>query len=154
MPKKSEQIIDPIDATLDQVASAVVKVLGTSNSSNKNNELASKEVLLGTAPIQASLFYVDLLDEDGVSEIDASQLYYLSKQAMTNGDTKQLFHDTNAASDERMLEVIQSPEISSAIAVMLAKTYRDKFGVKANVTAEAVKESVEFTYEVYHEATS
>lgn len=67
MPKKTEQIIEPIDASLDDVTSAVLHVLGTKQKTIKIKDLPNNSLVLGTTPIQQSLFHVETQREiDGV----------------------------------------------------------------------------------------
>lgn len=59
MSKQTKQIIEPINATFDDVSARLLVKSGTTIKPNKNNDLPSSEVVLGTTPIQASLFHVE-----------------------------------------------------------------------------------------------
>ena len=59
MPKKTDQIIDPLDAEFEDVARAVVRrKLGATENTNENNELAENQQVLG-AMQQQTLFHVE-----------------------------------------------------------------------------------------------
>jgi len=59
MVKKADKIIEPIDASFDDVSASLVNKLGTTIKQNKNKLLHSSDVVLGTTPIQESLFHVE-----------------------------------------------------------------------------------------------
>lgn len=66
MPKKTEQIIEPIDADFDEVVGAIAKSSPTQKAI-KNKELASKAVVLVPPPLQTELFHVEKqIEIDGV----------------------------------------------------------------------------------------
>ena len=56
MPKKTDQIIDPIDAGFGVVARAVVRPV---KKPNEINALALKPVVLGPPPTQEDLFHIE-----------------------------------------------------------------------------------------------
>jgi hypothetical protein len=59
VPKKTDKIIEPIDADFDEVSKAVASTFGHQKQSNKNNNLMAITPVLGTSPIQGSLFHVE-----------------------------------------------------------------------------------------------
>ena len=59
MPKKTDKIIEPIDASFETVSKAVSGPLGHQQKQNKNNDLTPIMQTLGTMPMQASLFHVE-----------------------------------------------------------------------------------------------
>lgn len=59
MPKKTDQIIEPIDASFDDVVAVVSKSKGAIEKTSNNNVLDVNAMVLGATPIQQSLFHVE-----------------------------------------------------------------------------------------------
>jgi len=59
MSKKTDQIIEPINADFDDVVGATIGVMGATNKPSKNNNLPLSTVVLGATPIQGVLFHVE-----------------------------------------------------------------------------------------------
>lgn len=64
---KDDKIIQPIDASLDDVVSSIMSDTGATSKDSKNNKIAADSLVLGTKPVQFELFHVEAQKEiDGV----------------------------------------------------------------------------------------
>ena len=59
MPKKTDKIIEPIDASFDEVSKVVATSSGHQKNTLKISTLPSDGASLGTTPMQPSLFHVE-----------------------------------------------------------------------------------------------
>jgi hypothetical protein len=85
------------------------------------------------------IFDVALLDEDGISEVDAENLYLLTSRAMATGDTEREFHEVACTSPNRIYSALFSERVLKAVRKELVDKYEEEHGTKANVQDEAVE---------------
>ncbi|WP_442485080.1 type I restriction enzyme HsdR N-terminal domain-containing protein [Aeoliella sp. SH292] len=78
----------------------------------------------GQSPRLDLVFDVSLLDEDGVSEADAENLYLLTSRALTSGDTENEYHQVRCTSAARTYDALFSDRVVSALRLELAHSYK------------------------------
>ncbi|MBE9111798.1 type I restriction enzyme HsdR N-terminal domain-containing protein [Nodosilinea sp. LEGE 07298] len=80
----------------------------------------------GRDPRFIEIFDVSLLDEDGVSEVDAENLYLLTSKAVFGGDLENMSHLVACTSKKRILQALASERVVKALRLELATTYKDE----------------------------
>lgn len=143
----------PLNSTAVNQAARYAAALGADFALITNGRewmLIHVSVPRGNEPEITNLFYVDLLDDDGVSDIDAEMLYHLTKKALICGDTIKLFHETNAVSMERIFEAISTPKISGLVATELMNKYQQNMGFPVKIDAADIIGSLEVMYDEFN----
>ncbi len=69
-----------------------------------------------------------LLDEDGVSEEDAENLYLLTARAVFGGDLEKMSHRVACKSKKRILKALESERVIKALKAELALSYKEEHG--------------------------
>lgn len=106
-----------------------------------NWQLYHVETNSGSEPDVVQVFDVYILDEDGLSQEDAGNLYLLTKDAIKSGETMLAFHQGNCVSDFDSLRLaISSPSILGQIARKMESEYKSKTGVSVTVSDDEVHE--------------
>lgn len=108
----------------------------------------------GIEPEIVELFDVSILDDDGISDDDAFNLYLLTAKAIFSGDTIELFHEINCLSFERLIEAVKTEEVSKLISLKIRESYKRNMGVSVNVGQEEVASYMEEILGAVSEAMS
>ena len=103
----------------------------------------------GIEPEIQQIFDVSILDEDGISEEDSDNLYLLTEQAMTSGETKEVFHQQNCLSFERILEALKSEDVMVAISKKVEESYKKNMGVTVDVKPEWISDIMQEMFEIF-----
>jgi predicted Zn finger-like uncharacterized protein len=98
---------------------------------------------IGKEPRFIEVFDVALLDEDGVSEIDAENLYLLTSRAVFGGDLAKMSHLMACTSKKRILQALASERVIKALRVELASTYKDEQDKNLNLDDEIVESALQ-----------
>jgi len=101
----------------------------------------------GAEPDIHMIFDVQVLDDDGLSKEDVNNLYFITKQAILSGETKQAWHENNLLSFENIKEVVTSPEVIALVAEKLKTTYKAKHGVTLDPDKDSIREVFEWVVE-------
>lgn len=80
---------------------------------------------VGKEPRFIEIFDIALLDEDGVSDADADNLYLLTSRAVFCGDLEAMSHLAAATSKKRVLMALESERVVKALRLELAERYKD-----------------------------
>ena len=75
------------------------------------------------------VFFVELLDEDGISKDDVELLYLITKKAFFSGETEGAYHDARIYNEKYLLDTLFSDSVTKAVAKELAKRYKKDCGV-------------------------
>jgi predicted Zn finger-like uncharacterized protein len=89
------------------------------------------------------IFDLGLLDEDGVSDQDAEELYLLSKRSMECGDTEKHSHLVACLQPSRIVASLVKDEIIAKLRRTLADEYKAETGVNVDISAEVIRQCVE-----------
>ncbi|HEY9888545.1 MAG TPA: type I restriction enzyme HsdR N-terminal domain-containing protein, partial [Candidatus Obscuribacterales bacterium] len=92
----------------------------------------------GRDPKFIEIFDVALLDEDGVSEQDAENLYLLSPRAVFGGDLEKKSHEVACASKKRVLKALDSERVIKALKIELCNSYKEEYGYVVKLDEELV----------------
>jgi predicted Zn finger-like uncharacterized protein len=96
----------------------------------------------GQDPQLMSIFDVALLDEDGVSESDAENLYLLTQRALLSGETEDAYHVINCTSKRRLLKALASDRVTKAIHRELIEVYTTEMNRDPRISSELVTEQI------------
>lgn len=97
-----------------------------------------------SAPEIIEVFYVELLDEDGISKDDINSLYLLTKKSFLSGGTEDAFHNARITDPTYFLNTILSENIAKAIAKELTRQYKKDYGIEFdNIDSQLVKDLLE-----------
>lgn len=97
----------------------------------------------GRDPKFIEIFDVALLDEDGVSEEDAENLYLLTARAVFGGDLEKMSHLVACKSKKRILKALESERVIKALKVELAGTYKDEYGQTVRLDEDDVNSALQ-----------
>ncbi|MBD2233186.1 type I restriction enzyme HsdR N-terminal domain-containing protein [Phormidium tenue FACHB-1052] len=97
----------------------------------------------GRDPRFIEIFDVSLLDEDGVSEVDAEKLYLLTSKAVFGGDLENESHLVACISKKRMLKALDSERVIKALRLELATTYKDEQDKNVPLNDEDVQRALQ-----------
>jgi len=97
----------------------------------------------GTDPKFIEIFDVALLDEDGVSEEDAENLYLLSPRAVFGGDLEKKSHEVACTNKKRILKALESERVIKALKTQLSTSYKDEYEVNVKLDEETVSDSLQ-----------
>lgn len=87
----------------------------------------------GQEPRMELVFDVSILDEDGISERDAENLYLITSRAMSCGDTDKAYHRVVCKNSVRLRSALFSERVVKAIRLELTQAYQDEFGERVNI---------------------
>lgn len=90
----------------------------------------------GREPKITEIFDVSLLDEDGVSDLDAESLYLLTARAVFKGDLEKMSHFIGCTSKKRILKALGSDRVVKALRLELASSYLEECGQRVNIRDE------------------
>ena len=97
----------------------------------------------GQEPKVTEIFDVALLDEDGVSEIDAECLYLLTSRAVFGGDLERKSHYIACTSKKRILKALASERVTKALRLELTSSYEEEYEKRVNLKGEDVEAVLE-----------
>jgi len=83
------------------------------------------------------------LDEDGISDTDAEELYLLSKRALQRGDTEKTSHQIAALQPYRLTEALFDSGVLAKINRTLSQNYKAESGVNVNIDIETLQQKIE-----------
>lgn len=106
----------------------------------------------GREPSIHQLFDVEVLDDDGLSKDDISNLYLITKQAILSGETKMEFHQGNVMAGEYLKTAISQPDVLTLIASKLKATYKANHGVTIEVNQELLKDILEMAIDDFEKS--
>jgi predicted Zn finger-like uncharacterized protein len=86
---------------------------------------------------------IHILDEDGVSDTDAEELYLLSKRALQRGDTEKTSHQIAALQSHRLVDALFDNSVLSKINRTLSQNYKNESGVNVNIDNEILQQKIE-----------
>lgn len=92
----------------------------------------------GDSPRFIEVFDVALLDEDGVSEEDAENLYLLSPRAVFGGDLEKRSHERACTNKKRVLKALESERVLKALRIELQNTYKAEHDYSVKLDDESV----------------
>lgn len=92
----------------------------------------------GREPKVTEIFDVALLDEDGVSEIDAECLYLLTSRAVFGGDLEKKSHYIACTSRKRILKALGSERVTKALRLELTSSYDEEYDERVNLKDDDV----------------
>ena len=92
----------------------------------------------GRDPHVIEIFDLSLLDEDGVSEADAENLYLLTSKAVFGGDLKRMSHLLACTSKKRILNACLSERVVKAFRLELSSVYKDEHDINVKLDDEEV----------------
>ncbi|RZM79228.1 type I restriction enzyme HsdR N-terminal domain-containing protein [Leptolyngbya iicbica] len=92
----------------------------------------------GSGPRFIEVFDVALLDEDGVSEEDAENLYLLSPRAVFGGDLEKRSHERACTNKKRVLKALESERVLKALRIELQNTYKAEHDYAVKLDDESV----------------
>jgi len=92
----------------------------------------------GSGPRFIEVFDVALLDEDGVSEEDAENLYLLSPRAVFGGDLEKRSHERACTNKKRVLKALESERVLKALRMELQNTYKVEHDYAVKLDDESV----------------
>jgi predicted Zn finger-like uncharacterized protein len=96
----------------------------------------------GKPPSVDKVFDVALLDEDGVSESDAENLYLLSHRALSSGDTENGAHKALSTSPQKVYDALFSERVLDAVRLELTQSYKSETNQNVKITNEEAKEAM------------
>lgn len=91
----------------------------------------------------SEIFDVSLLDEDGVSDIDAEKLYLLTSRAVFGGDLENESHLVACTSKKNVLKALTSERVIKALRLELADSYKEQQGKALPLDDEKVREALQ-----------
>ena len=100
----------------------------------------------GKDPKLIEVFDVALLDDDGVSDADAENLYLLTSRAVFSGDLTKMCHTIACTSKRRVLTALESERVIKAIRLELVTTYKDEHGENVPLDDCQMREIVNDTF--------
>ena len=92
----------------------------------------------GRDPHVIEIFDLSLLDEDGVSEADAENLYLLTSRAVFGGDLQKMSHLLACTSKKRILNACLSERVVKAFRLELSSVYKDEHNISVKLDDEEV----------------
>lgn len=101
----------------------------------------------GIEPDVVEIFDVSLLDDDGVSNDDATDLFLMTPESIFSGETAKIFHHINAVSETRLSFAFNSPSVVNAIKRELEDNYRRTMGVNVIIDDELISEFLGSAFE-------
>ena len=102
----------------------------------------------GQEPKLELIFDISLLDEDGISDRDAENLYLLTSRAMTCGDTQKVYHNVCCLSSLRLRSALFSERVVKAMRLELLQTYQEESQVRLSLDDEEILEALKDEFEL------
>ncbi len=102
----------------------------------------------GQEPRMELVFDVSLLDDDGISQRDAENLYLLTSRAMNCGDTEKAYHRVVCKNSLRLRSALFSERVVKAIRLELIQGYQDEFGERVNIDDDEMLEALRDEFEM------
>lgn len=96
----------------------------------------------GQEPTMELVFDVALLDDDGISEQDAENLYLLTARAMACGDTEKAYHNMVCKNSLRLRAALFSERVVKAMRLELAQGYESETETRVQITDEEMLEAL------------
>jgi predicted type IV restriction endonuclease len=93
----------------------------------------------GKNPHFIEIFDVALLDEDGVSELDAENLYLLTARAVFGGDLEKMSHLIACTSKKQLFKAMESERVIKALRLEMASMYKEQEGVNVKLDDENIE---------------
>lgn len=97
----------------------------------------------GRDPHIIEIFDLSLLDEDGVSDNDAENLYLLTSRAVFGGDLDRMSHALACTSKKRVLSVCLSERVVKAFRLELSEIYKQEHDVNVKLDDDEVISALE-----------
>lgn len=97
----------------------------------------------GQEPHFIEVFDVALLDEDGVSESDAENLYLLTARAVFGGELEKRSHEVACMSNKRIRQALESDRVVKALRLELTQGYKDEHGQNVNLDDSTVLDALQ-----------
>ncbi len=98
--------------------------------------------LKGQSPRMDLVFDLALLDEDGISEVDAANLYLLSSRALSSGDTEREYHGVRCTSPARVYDALFSDRVLAAVRRELTESYKSLCDENVKLTDDDAKSAL------------
>jgi len=96
----------------------------------------------GHEPTMDLVFDVSLLDDDGISERDAENLYLLTSRAMSCGDTEKAYHRMVCKNSLRLRAALFSDRVVKAMRLELVQGYESESQTKVQITDDEMLEAL------------
>ncbi len=96
----------------------------------------------GHEPVLELVFDVSLLDEDGISDRDAENLYLLTSRAMSCGDTEKSYHRVVCKNSVRLRSALFSDRVIKAMRLELVQGYESESQTKVQITDEEMLDAL------------
>lgn len=93
----------------------------------------------GKDPHFLEIFDISLLDEDGVSELDAENLYLLTSRAVFGGDLEAMSHLIACTSKKQLFKALESERVIKALRLEMAEIYKEQEGVNVKLDDEMIE---------------
>lgn len=94
------------------------------------------------------VFFVELLDEDGVSKDDINSLYLLTKKSFLSGETETAFHLSRISEPSYIWDTVLSDNVVKAIIREVIKKYKKDYGIELEgIKEDYIKELLEIYIE-------
>jgi predicted type IV restriction endonuclease len=97
----------------------------------------------GQDPHFIEVFDVALLDEDGVSESDAENLYLLTSRAVFGGELDKKSHEVACVADKRIKRALESDRVIKALRLELAQSYKAEHDQNINLSDSEVRDRLQ-----------
>lgn len=96
----------------------------------------------GKSPQMDLVFDVALLDDDGISDVDAENLYLLTSRALTSGDTESEFHRIRCTSMHSVYESLFSERVINAMRLQRTEQYKASADENVKLQTEDASEAL------------
>ena len=96
----------------------------------------------GHEPTMELVFDVALLDDDGISERDAENLYLLTARAMSCGDTEKAYHRMVCKNSLRLRAALFSERVVKAMRLELVQGYEAESQTKVQINDDEMLEAL------------
>ncbi|MDA0267640.1 MAG: type I restriction enzyme HsdR N-terminal domain-containing protein [Cyanobacteria bacterium] len=97
----------------------------------------------GQDPHFIEIFDVALLDEDGVSESDAENLYLLTPRAVFGGDLEKRSHEVACLTKKRIDKALESERVIKALRLELVDGYKEEHDHNVNLDDQTVSDALQ-----------
>jgi predicted type IV restriction endonuclease len=96
----------------------------------------------GADPRVVEVFDLSLLDADGVSDDDVSNLFLLTSRSLFSGDTEKVHHRVACLSNRNVLDALATPRVVRALRRSLIEAYKKASKVGVKVSEDHVEDRV------------
>jgi predicted Zn finger-like uncharacterized protein len=97
----------------------------------------------GQDPHFIEIFDVALLDEDGVSDSDATNLYLLTSRAVFGGDLEKRSHEVACITKKRIQQALDSERVIKALRLELVQSYKEEHEQNVKLDDETVADALQ-----------